>query len=79
MKLFLVAAKVQGLNAKLKIGMFGFKNVYLLSPQLEKLFSEIYKGKLVYRIKSTSKKISYDRIKKELVKKSFMLSVKIPF
>ena len=67
------------LNAKLKIGMFDFKNVYLLSPQLEKLLPEVYKGKLVYRIKSTSKRISYDSIKKELVKKSFKLSVEIPF
>ncbi len=35
------------LNTKLKIGIFDLKNVYLLSPQLQKLLPEVYKGKLV--------------------------------
>jgi hypothetical protein len=59
--------------------MFDLKKVYLLSPQLQMLLPEVYKGKLVYRIKGTSKRISYNKIKKELVRKSFSLPVKIPF
>ena len=52
---------------------------YLLSPESKKLFPEVYKGKLVYRIKGSSKRISYQTIKKELVCKSFYMNEEIPF
>ena len=66
-------------NAKLKIGMLDLKNVYVLSPQMQKLLPEVYKGKLIYRIKGSSKRISYNMIKKELVRKSFYITVILPF
>jgi hypothetical protein len=53
--------------------------VYLLSPELKKFLPEVYKGKLVYRIKGSSKRISYQTIKIELVCKSFYLTEEIPF
>jgi hypothetical protein len=45
------------LNAKLKIGMIDLMTVYLLSPNLKILLPEVYKGKLVYRIKGSSKRM----------------------
>jgi len=44
-----------------------------------KLLPGVYKGKLVYKIKSFSKRISYNRIKKDLVRKSFYISIVLPF
>jgi hypothetical protein len=67
------------LNAKLKIGMIDLMTVYLLSPELKKFLPEVYKGKLVYRIKGSSKRVSYQTVKKELVCKSFYLTEEIPF
>ena len=40
---------------------------------------EVYKGKLVHRIKGSSKRISYQTIKKALLCKSFYLTEEIPF
>ncbi len=67
------------LNAQLHIGMFDWKNVYLLSPAIVKLFPEVHKGILVYRIPGSSKRVSYNMIKKHLVKKSFYITEYIPF
>ena len=71
--------QLQYLNAKLNIGMSDWKNVYLLSPDLMKLSPEVHKGLLVYRIPGSSKRLSYNMIKKHLVKRSFYISLHIPF
>ncbi|MDB5199253.1 MAG: hypothetical protein JWO92_1216 [Chitinophagaceae bacterium] len=66
------------LNAQLNIGVVDLKNVYLISPTFQKLLREVYKGKLVFRIKGSSKRISYNRIKKNLVRKPFTLIILDP-
>lgn len=55
------------------------KNVYLLTPDLKKLIPEVYKSGLVYRIAGTSKRISYSRIKKGLIRKDFFIVETAPF
>jgi len=67
------------INAELQIGVCDIRNIYLLTPTLTKLLPEVYKGKLVYRIKGTSKRISYISIKRGLVKKKFFVNDNCPF
>jgi hypothetical protein len=67
------------INTQLNIGVFDLKNVYSLRPQLQKMLPEVYKGRLVYRLKGSSKRISYQSIKKGLQRKSFHLFITIPF
>jgi len=67
------------LNAQLNIGMFDFKKVYLLSPIAIKLIPEVYKAELVFRIKGSTKRISYSQIKKGLVSKNFYIEENLPF
>ena len=59
--------------------MFDWKSVYLLKPSLLKLFPEVYKGRLVYRMPGSSKRLSYNEIKKQLIRKSFYVIEHIPF
>lgn len=70
---------LQHVNQQLNIGMSDWKNAYLLTPQLLKLIAEVYKGRLVYRIPGSSKRISYSNIKKGLIKKSFSIIITTPF
>ncbi len=70
---------LQYFNAQLNIGMFDWKNVYQLKPNIMKLFPEVYKGMLVYRIPCSSKRLSYNQIKKDLIKKSFYIINRLPF
>jgi hypothetical protein len=67
------------INQQLNIGMSDLKSVYLLSPELIKLIPEVYKAKLVYRLKGSSKRITYSLIKKGLLKKSFYVIKTLPF
>lgn len=67
------------INQQLNIGMSDLKNVYLLSPGLIKLIPEVYKAKLVFRLKGSSKRITYSLIKKGLSKKSFYVIQTLPF
>lgn len=67
------------LNTQLNIGMFDVKNVYLLSESPIKLIPEVYKGKLVYRKRGSSKRISLTRIKEGLIKKIFYVGEEMPF
>ncbi len=59
--------------------MFDCKCVYLLKPTLLKLYPEVYKGRLLYRILGSSKRLSYNEIKKQLIKKPFYIIEHIPF
>jgi hypothetical protein len=70
---------LQYLNTRLNIGMADCKNVYLLKPVFTKLFPEVYKSIFVYRIPGSSKRFSYNNIKKQLVKKSFFIIEHLPF
>ena len=55
-------------NQQLQIGLADLKNVYQF-PQQEKMYAEVHQGRLHYRLRGSSKRISYAQIKKELQKK----------
>lgn len=59
-------------NETLKIGLADWKNVYQF-PQEEMLHAEIHQGKLHYRLKGSAKRISYDQVKRGLIKKRIIL------
>jgi hypothetical protein len=59
--------------------LIDWRHVYLIASELKQLLPEEYKGKLVYRARCSSKRISYERIKKGLVKKAQSIIVKLPF
>ncbi len=66
-------------NAQLKIGLADFKNVYQF-PQQEKLIVEVHQGRLYYRMRGSSKRVSYVQIKKGLQKKQIILKEEpLPF
>lgn len=65
-------------NAQLQIGLADWRNVYQF-PQQQLLYKEIHQGKLCYRLKGSSKRISYDHIKKGLVKKEMIIKEELPF
>lgn len=58
--------------------MVDIRRVYLLEPELLLLNVEVYRGKLVYRAKGSSRRISYDRVKKWLVKQAFSVEEEVP-
>ncbi|HEY8688633.1 MAG TPA: hypothetical protein VIM07_05310 [Chitinophagaceae bacterium] len=70
--------KLKYVNKKLNIGMVSWREVYLLSPQLIKLFVEVDKGRLVYRPKGSGKRISYLQIKNGLVKTEIKIIENVP-
>ena len=60
------------MECELQIGIADWKNVYQF-PQQQLLQKEIHQGKLGYRLKGSSRRISYDQIKKGLVKREIIL------
>ncbi len=57
------------------------KQAWLLSvnPAIQ-LTTEVYKGKLVFRVPGTSQRVSYHRIKEGLIKKQIIIQQKaLPF
>jgi hypothetical protein len=58
--------------------MVDIRQVYQLQPVLLQLNTEVYRGKLVYRAKGSSKRISYDQLKKGLIKQSFFREEDVP-
>jgi hypothetical protein len=67
------------LNRELNIALTDWRQVYLIASELKQLLPEEYKGKLVYRARGSSKRISYERIKKGLVKKTSRFLLHLPF
>jgi len=65
-------------NPQLNLGMVSVKEVYQLTPELVQLTLEVYRGKLVYRARGSCRRISYEQLKKGLVKRSFALEEEIP-
>lgn len=66
-------------NAQLQIGLADWKTVYRF-PQKEKMQIEIHQGKLCYRSRGSSRRISYQQIKKGLMRKQvFIKEAPIPF
>jgi hypothetical protein len=70
--------KLRYFNEHVQVGMIDIKHVYLLSPVLTQLCPEVHKGKLVYRAKGSSRRISYDQIKQGLAKRSFVVKEEVP-
>ncbi|MEO6455539.1 MAG: hypothetical protein ABIN97_15775 [Ginsengibacter sp.] len=58
--------KLKLINKKLHMGLINCKQVYIFYPQVIQLNPEVDRGRLVYRSKI---RISYNQIKKGLIKK----------
>ncbi|TXI80960.1 MAG: hypothetical protein E6Q39_01930 [Crocinitomicaceae bacterium] len=66
--------RIQYVNENLQIGLVNWRQAWLLSENPPKqLCTEVYKGKLVFRISGTSKRFSYHRIKQGLIKKQIII------
>ena len=65
-------------NEELLIGVADWKNVYQFPQQLL-LQKEIHQGKLCYRSRGSSKRISYRQLKKGLIKKKMIIKEVLPF
>ncbi len=65
-------------NAQLQIAMQDWRTVYQF-PQKEKMLVEIHQNKLYYRNRGESKRISYQQLKKGLVKKQIIIQDNLPF
>jgi hypothetical protein len=55
-------------NPQLNIGLEDFKNAWQF-PQQIKMFTEVQQGRLYFRLMGSSKRISYEQVKKGLIKK----------
>jgi hypothetical protein len=66
------------INIQLNIGMVDIRHFYQLAPDVKHLNPEVYRGKLVYRAKGSSKRISYDQIKKGLLKQTYWITEQVP-
>ena len=66
------------INPVLRIGMVNLKEVYLLSPKIIALKPEVYKGRLIFRAKGSSRRFSYLSIKKGLLKTSKNIVEDVP-
>jgi hypothetical protein len=70
--------KLNFFNEELKIGLASWREAYQLFPVVKQLNLETYKGRIIYRLKGSSKRISYNRMKKGLVKKSLIIKIEVP-
>lgn len=60
-------------NPVLRIAMDDLKTVYLLLRQPVQLHPEVRRGRLVYRAHGSSRRVSYEQIKKGLIRKETVL------
>ncbi|MGQ0739844.1 MAG: hypothetical protein ACT4OJ_12365 [Bacteroidota bacterium] len=68
-------------DTELKIGLVNWREAWLFAGEFpEKLYTEASKGKLVFRQRGTSLHISYQRLKKGLIKKAMLIrQAQLPF
>jgi hypothetical protein len=67
-------------NPKYKIGLVNWREAWLFENQFpEKLYTEVHKGKLVFRRKGSTARVSYRRLKKGLIKKIIIIKQPLPF
>ncbi len=66
------------INEHLQIGLVNWREAYLLSPQVLALQVEVDRGRLIYRLKGSNRRISYATIKKGLVKKQQTIAIDVP-
>jgi hypothetical protein len=70
--------QIKYINESLHIGIVNWKEAYLLYPAVTALLVEVDRGRLIYRLKGSAKRISYATLKKGLVKKSKWIRVEVP-
>ena len=58
-------------NVRLNIRLSDIRIVYLLSPDILQLIPEVYKGRLVYRLKGFNKKINSPEFEKRIDQENF--------
>jgi hypothetical protein len=63
-------------NPHYKIGLADWKQVYQF-PQQELMIKEMHQGRLYYRCKGSSYRISYNQLKKGLQKKQLVIREKL--
>ncbi len=68
--------KLVYLNPQLNIAFNNWQLMYLSVPPYHRLFPEVHRGNLVYRLPGSSKRISYAQIKKGVQKKSTVVEIK---
>jgi hypothetical protein len=66
------------INHTLQIGLVNWREAYLLYPEIVLLNVEVNTGRLVYRAKGSSKRITYNLLKKGLVKTSEYIVQEVP-
>lgn len=70
--------KLKYFHAELKIGLVSWREAYALFPEIVQMNIETYKGRIIYRLKGSSKRISYNRLKKGLVKTNRTIKIEVP-
>lgn len=68
-------------NPRLKIGLVSWREAWLFETVYpEKLNTEVYKGKLVFRKRGSSVRISYQQLKTGLIRKQIRIKEEpLPF
>jgi len=66
------------INEGLQIGLVSWREAYLLAPQVVPLLVEVDRGRLIYRLKGSNRRISYATLKKGLVKKQHTIAINVP-
>ena len=57
----------------LNIGMLDIRNAWLLEKEPVKLITGVHRGNLIFRMPGSGKRISYQSIKKGLIKKTIII------
>jgi len=71
---------IKYIKEQLNIGLVNWREAWLFSTDPpQKLYTEVHKGKLSFRIYGTSKRFSYLQIKKGLIKREFRITEHLPF
>ena len=61
-------------NPKLKIGMVSWREAWLFDEEFPvRLYTEVHKGKLVFRKRGSSVRISFQQVKKDLSGSKYLL------
>jgi len=73
--------RINYVNPILNIGLSSWREAWLLSGKYpEKLYTELYRDRLVFRLRGSNRRISYLRLKKDLIKKVIFLQEEpLPF
>ncbi len=71
--------KIKYFNPELKIGLVSWREAYLISDTLIPMQIETYRGRIIYREKGSSRRISYNRVKAGLKKSNQVFAVDIPY